>query len=96
MSEKQDKPIVQPPSLGSRLLNSSIVKFIYSGYGHFLETQQVRISKNVEGLPLLALLGLLCGVFAGGIIILFRLLICLLYTSPSPRDLSTSRMPSSA
>ena len=25
-----------------------------------------------------------------------RLIICLLYTSPSPRDLSTSRMPSSA
>ena len=25
-----------------------------------------------------------------------RLWICLLYTSPSPRDLSTSRMPSSA
>ena len=25
-----------------------------------------------------------------------RLMICLLYTSPSPRDLSTSRMPSSA
>ena len=25
-----------------------------------------------------------------------RYLICLLYTSPSPRDLSTSRMPSSA
>ena len=25
-----------------------------------------------------------------------RMLICLLYTSPSPRDLSTSRMPSSA
>ena len=25
-----------------------------------------------------------------------RLLTCLLYTSPSPRDLSTSRMPSSA
>ena len=25
-----------------------------------------------------------------------RPLICLLYTSPSPRDLSTSRMPSSA
>ena len=24
------------------------------------------------------------------------LLVCLLYTSPSPRDLSTSRMPSSA
>ena len=27
---------------------------------------------------------------------LLRDLICLLYTSPSPRDLSTSRMPSSA
>ena len=25
-----------------------------------------------------------------------RALLCLLYTSPSPRDLSTSRMPSSA
>ena len=25
-----------------------------------------------------------------------KVLICLLYTSPSPRDLSTSRMPSSA
>ena len=25
-----------------------------------------------------------------------NLLLCLLYTSPSPRDLSTSRMPSSA
>ena len=25
-----------------------------------------------------------------------RVIICLLYTSPSPRDLSTSRMPSSA
>ena len=30
-------------------------------------------------------------------IILYRLwFTCLLYTSPSPRDLSTSRMPSSA
>ena len=27
---------------------------------------------------------------------LIRLPVCLLYTSPSPRDLSTSRMPSSA
>ena len=28
--------------------------------------------------------------------LLERFLVCLLYTSPSPRDLSTSRMPSSA
>ena len=26
----------------------------------------------------------------------YRIITCLLYTSPSPRDLSTSRMPSSA
>ena len=33
----------------------------------------------------------------GGHIFIYRgLLACLLYTSPSPRDLSTSRMPSSA
>ena len=29
-------------------------------------------------------------------VIILRAYICLLYTSPSPRDLSTSRMPSSA
>ena len=32
----------------------------------------------------------------GGKVILKGILDCLLYTSPSPRDLSTSRMPSSA
>ena len=42
-----------------------------------------------SGSRVLLVLGVaLCG---GGI-----LLLCLLYTSPSPRDLSTSRMPSSA
>ena len=34
--------------------------------------------------------------FAGVGVIVGGLTICLLYTSPSPRDLSTSRMPSSA
>ena len=32
----------------------------------------------------------------GGYVVLEDSVICLLYTSPSPRDLSTSRMPSSA
>ena len=32
----------------------------------------------------------------GGLFIVFGTIACLLYTSPSPRDLSTSRMPSSA
>ena len=35
----------------------------------------MRISTNIEGLSLLALLGLICGLVAGGVIILFRLLI---------------------
>ena len=34
--------------------------------------------------------------FPPGAIIAMRYLICLLYTSPSPRDRSVSRMPSSA
>ena len=31
-----------------------------------------------------------------GLVVIVRWITCLLYTSPSPRDLSTSRMPSSA
>ena len=57
----------------NRLFNNQVVSFVTSGYGRFVEAQQVRISKNIEGLPLLALLGLLCGLFAGGVIILLRL-----------------------
>lgn len=49
------------------------VEFVRAGYQRFLETQQVRMSSTYEGLPLLALLGLICGVLAGGVIILFRL-----------------------
>ena len=40
--------------------------------------------------PELAIIGFLGGFITAMIVI------CLLYTSPSPRDLSTSRMPSSA
>ncbi len=42
------------------------------GYRRFVEAQQVRLASNIEGLPLLAVLGLLCGIFSGGIIIAFR------------------------
>ena len=38
----------------------------------------------------------LVGGFSGMVVLGRYLWICLLYTSPSPRDLSTSRMPSSA
>lgn len=44
-----------------------------NGYQRFLEAQQVRMSGSFGGLGLLAILGLLCGFVAGGIIILFRL-----------------------
>jgi len=40
-----------------------------------------------DNFPLLLILALASGIGSGA---------CLLYTSPSPRDLSTSRMPSSA
>ena len=47
--------------------------FLKSGYGRFLEAQQMRMAGSVEGLPMLAFLGLLSGVVCGGIVILFRL-----------------------
>ena len=49
------------------------INFVHRGYGRFLETQQMRMANNFDGLPLLALLGLICGVLSGGIIVLFRL-----------------------
>lgn len=56
-----------------KLLESKLVRFLADGYGRFLEAQQVRMSNNFEGLPLLATLGLVCGLVSGGVIILFRL-----------------------
>ena len=44
----------------------------------------------IEGLPWIANVGMICRTVEG------TCKVCLLYTSPSPRDLSTSRMPSSA
>ncbi len=52
---------------------SLFLKLIADGYQRFIETQQVRMSSNVEGLPLLAALGIICGLLAGGLIVLFRL-----------------------
>ena len=65
--------------------------FVIEGDG----TQPVESMPGVERLGLQALLQHAQRVMELGIpaIVLFP---CLLYTSPSPRDLSTSRMPSSA
>ena len=51
-----------------------LFQFISDGYARFLEAQQVRMSSNFDGLPLLAILGLICGLFSGAIIILFRVI----------------------
>ncbi len=55
-------------------------------YRRLLEKQQVRLASNTEGLLLLAILGVICGVFSGGIIILFRLLIESNITTLLPAD----------
>lgn len=69
-----DKPTPdRKPSRWAALLEHRLLNFIHAGYGRFLEAQQVRMSSNFEGLPLLALLGLLCGIVAGAVIIAFRL-----------------------
>ena len=52
---------------------SKLIQFISNGYDRFREAQQVRMSSNFEGLPLLAILGLICGLVSGGLIIFFRL-----------------------
>ena len=56
-------------------LHLTVSAFLINGYNRFLEAQQVRMSNNFEGLPLLAILGLVCGIFSGGLIVLFRLFI---------------------
>lgn len=74
MEEKPAKP--SKPRLKSwlsSLSNTKLINFISLGYERFLEAQQVRMSNSFEGLPLLAILGLVCGLLSGGVIILFRL-----------------------
>ena len=64
-------------------------------YGRGPEGEEVYIEKNEFNRITPILWGFIFPVIA---FILFYVVydICLLYTSPSPRDLSTSRMPSSA
>lgn len=44
-------------------------------YEQFVESQQFRMSSHFDALPLLSLLGVICGLLSGGIIVLFRLFI---------------------
>ena len=54
------------------------------------------IEINKEGMQLAEQIGYASGVSAALNLLGIEYYFCLLYTSPSPRDLSTSRMPSSA
>ena len=65
MSENQ-KPLNTVPG--------KTLALIRAAYQRFVEDQQVRMSSDFAGMPLLALLGLLCGLVAGGVIVLFRLI----------------------
>ena len=61
-----------------------------------LATQEDVIYTPVQVQKLLFLIDRKIGNNIGGPFFKFKPYACLLYTSPSPRDLSTSRMPSSA
>lgn len=56
-----------------KLRKIKFLSYFGNAYGRFAEAHQVRMSDNFEGLPLLAALGLVCGVVSGGLIVMFRL-----------------------
>ena len=60
------------------------------------DTQEGQIFSVVPGLDTESVLTTLSETLASADALVSDLGFCLLYTSPSPRDLSTSRMPSSA
>ena len=51
------------------------ISYIRHEYSQFIESQQLRMAGTFDGLPQLSLLAILCGIGAGGVIIIFRLLI---------------------
>ena len=61
-----------------------------------MESGQFARSQEVQTLVLLLAALLILTVMAPKMVETFRVYICLLYTSPSPRDATLSRMPSSA
>jgi len=73
MPDRQEKLTTRYQAFQDWLFNQKVVSFLTRGYGRFVEAQQVSISKNIEGMPQLALLGLICGLLSASIIILFRL-----------------------
>ena len=51
------------------------VAFVRNEYSTFLEGQRLRMAGTFDGLPQLSLLAIVCGLCAGGVVIIFRLLV---------------------
>ena len=95
--------VLESTELGNRLRElrtAFLSKHLYKTYSGYVLSQFRRMKnrfdkdgqfKNKHAMHLLRLL--FSGIHA---LKTGEIMICLLYTSPSPRDLSTSRMPSSA
>ncbi len=73
MTDRQEKLMARYHSVRNWVVKQKLVSFLSKGYQRFLESQQVSMSRNIEGMPQLAFLGLICGLLSAGIIILFRL-----------------------
>ena len=78
----------QPPSLAHWFGTDNTGRDVFS---RVLYGGRVSIFVGLGSSLMAALIGLAIGCYGG-----YKGGCCLLYTSPSPRDLSTSRMPSSA
>ena len=75
-------------------------------YANYLSPAEFGVLDILDRIGMILLVGLMANGFRMATLTFFRqaeteadrerVSICLLYTSPSPRDLSTSRMPSSA
>ena len=90
----QHETIARDLVMKRTLTNGQSMQFIYTGRtGAEFHTPGNSILGNSDGTPPVAEKTITCDELLISSAFVYD---CLLYTSPSPRDLSTSRMPSSA
>ena len=83
------------PTNTNPVINASFQRLFLTGIGLGLFGVLI-VALSTDTQRLLQLLYLLAAIILTGVLVTSMSKDCLLYTSPSPRDLSTSRMPSSA